>query len=101
LCVLQTLLINFRVQKKQISDEKDMPELYLKKKRRAPLAAQVEELTPDAIEAGIAASFDVRTMPTDWAQNSLVQIQQEMYLSFSLFLMKHTGAAVNSAFVMA
>ncbi len=34
----------FQGPKKQISDEKDMPELYLKKKRRAPLAAQVEEL---------------------------------------------------------
>jgi hypothetical protein len=64
------------------------------------LVAQVEALTPDAIRAGMAASLsDVRTLPIDWAQGSIVQARQETYLSFSLFLMKHPGAAVNSAFI--
>jgi hypothetical protein len=63
------------------------------------LVAQVAALTPNTIRAGIAASFsNVRTLPIDWAQSPIVQAQQETYLSFSLFLMKHAGAAVNSAF---
>jgi hypothetical protein len=85
---------------KRISDKKEMPESYLKKRKRAPLVAQVEALTPDTIRAGIAASLsDVRILPIDWAQSSLVQARQKTYLSFGLFLMKHTGAAVNSPFI--
>jgi hypothetical protein len=81
-----------------------MPELYLKKRKRTPLVAQVEALTPvpspDTIRAGIAASLsDVRTLPIDLAQSPIVQARQETYLSFSLFLMKHTCAVVNSAFI--
>jgi hypothetical protein len=70
------------------------------KEGESPLVVQVEALTPEAIRAGIAAPLsDVRTLPIDWAQNSLVQVRTETYLSFSLFLMKHTGAVVNSAFI--
>jgi hypothetical protein len=80
---------------KRISDKKEMPELYLKKRKRAPLVAQVEALTPETIRAGVAVSLsDVRTLPIDWgqhwAQSPIVQARQETYLSFSLFLMMHT-----------
>jgi hypothetical protein len=44
----------FRDQKR-ISDKKEMPESYLKKRKRAPLVAQVEALTSDTIQAGMAA----------------------------------------------
>jgi hypothetical protein len=71
---------------KRISDKKEMPESYLKKRKRAPLVAQVEVLTPDTIQPGIAASLsDVRTLPIDWAQGKIVQARQETYLSFSLY----------------
>jgi hypothetical protein len=85
---------------KLISDKKELPASYLKKRKRAPLVAKDEALTPDAIRAGIAASLsDVKTLPIYWAKGASVQAKQETFLSFSLFLMKHTGAAVNSAFI--
>jgi hypothetical protein len=75
---------------------------YLLKRKRAPLAAQLEALTPDEIRVtvGIVVSLsEVRTLTIDWAKSWSVQAKQEVYLSFSLFSMKHTGAAVNCAFI--
>jgi hypothetical protein len=71
-----------------------------KRRKRAPLQTQVEALSTDALRAGIADSLDeVRTLPIKWAHRASYRNRQEMYASFSLFLMKQTGAALNSAFL--
>jgi hypothetical protein len=65
---------------KRISDKKELPVSYLKKRKRAPLAVQVEALTPDAIRAGIAASLrNVRTLPIVLAQSCSARAKQDPY----------------------